>query len=87
MPKKNKDDILLEKFIENVKMLINEVLKQDVMFDMDKACKYLGLSKSTLYKLTMNGDIPHYKPTGKKIYFSKNELDNWVKTNVPRGEE
>ncbi len=87
MPKKNKDDILLEKFIENVKMLINEVLKQDVMFDMDKACKYLGLSKSTLYKLTMNGEIPHYKPTGKKIYFSKNELDNWVKTNVPRGEE
>jgi excisionase family DNA binding protein len=87
MPKKNKDDILLEKFIENVKMLINEVLKQDVMFDMDKACKYLGLSKSTLYKLTMNGEIPHYKPTGKKIYFSKIEIDNWVKTNVPRGEE
>lgn len=40
--------------------------------------EYLGLSDSQLYKLTRNGDIPYYKPSGKLIYFNKTELDAWI---------
>jgi excisionase family DNA binding protein len=83
MPKKTKEELLIEKYTKQVEKLIRENSKEDVIFDFDKTCEYLGLSKSTLYKHTMKGEIPHYKPTGKKIYFSKNEIDNWVKTNVP----
>lgn len=46
-----------------------------------EAREYLGLSNSQLYKLTRNGDIPYYKPTGKLIYFNKQELDEWVFQN------
>ena len=40
-----------------------------------------GLSKSYLYKLTMKGDIPHYKPNGKVIYFDRAEVEDWMKQN------
>ncbi|NDV80754.1 helix-turn-helix domain-containing protein [Bacteroides sp. 51] len=46
-----------------------------------EAREYLDLSNSQLYKLTRNGDIPYYKPTGKLIYFNKQELDEWVCRN------
>lgn len=46
-----------------------------------EAREYLDLSNSQLYKLTRNGDIPYYKPTGKLIYFNKQELDEWVYQN------
>ena len=46
-----------------------------------EAREYLDLSNSQLYKLTRNGDIPYYKPTGKLIYFNKQELDEWVCQN------
>ena len=46
-----------------------------------EAREYLDLSNSKLYKLTRNGDIPYYKPTGKLIYFNKQELDEWVCQN------
>ena len=47
-----------------------------------EACAYLGYAPSYLYKLTYKKLIPHYKPTGKMIFFSKNELDDWVFTNA-----
>lgn len=46
-----------------------------------EAREYLDLSNSQLYKLTRNGDIPYYKPTGKLIYFNKQELDEWMCQN------
>lgn len=43
-----------------------------------EACTYLGYAPSYLYKLTYQKKIPHYKPTGKVIFFSKYELNEWV---------
>jgi len=43
-----------------------------------EACAYLGFAPSYLYKLTYRKIIPHYKPTGKMLFFSKCELDEWV---------
>ena len=47
----------------------------------DEASKFLNLSKSYLYKLTSLGQIPHYKPQGKMLYFEKLELENWLRQN------
>lgn len=53
-----------------------------------QACDYLQMSKSCLYKLTSKKEIPHFKPGGKKIYFEKSDLDEWVsKGKVPTSEE
>ena len=43
----------------------------------DEAAKYMGVSKSYLYKLTMRKQIPHYKPMGKMCYFARLELQEW----------
>jgi len=47
----------------------------------DEAARYLGISKSYLYKLTMKQKIPHYKPLGKMCYFNREELEQWLQTN------
>jgi excisionase family DNA binding protein len=58
-----------------------------------EACAYLGYAPSYLYKLTYRNVIPHYKPTGKMIFFSKNEIDEWIFKSrphldpLPKGEE
>ena len=48
---------------------------------LEDAAKYLCMSKSTLYKHTSEGEISFYKPNGKLILFSKNDLDNWINKN------
>ncbi len=59
--------------------------KDDKPLTFKEACAYLGYAPSYLYKLTYRKVIPHYKPTGKMIFFSKNELDEWIfKGNVER---
>ena len=52
--------------------------KDDKPLTFKEACAYLGYAPSYLYKLTYRNVIPHYKPTGKMIFFSKNELDEWI---------
>lgn len=84
--KKIQEDALLEK-ITNIEKLLTKIIDEnDKILQIDEVCEYLGLSKSYLYKLTMNGKIRHYKPMGKKLYFSKKEVDKWVKENIPDGE-
>ena len=47
----------------------------------DEVAKYMGISKSYLYKLTMRQQIPHYKPMGKMCYFNRLELEQWLQSN------
>ena len=47
----------------------------------DEAAKYMGISKSYLYKLTILRRVPHFKPTGKMCYFNRHELENWLQSN------
>ena len=47
----------------------------------DEAARYMGVSKSYLYKLTMRRRIPHYKPAGKMCYFNRHELEAWLQGN------
>jgi excisionase family DNA binding protein len=42
--------------------------------------EYSGLSKSSLYKMTMNREIPHYK-VNRKLYFNYEEIKNWFLSN------
>ena len=47
----------------------------------EEAARYMGISKSYLYKLTMRQQIPHYKPMGKMCYFNRAELETWLQNN------
>ena len=67
--------------------VINERLKsieetlyttKDIL-NMKEVCQYLDISQSLLNKLTSSGEIPHFKPRGKMIFFEKKELIEWIK--------
>ena len=72
------DTIQLDERLDRIENLL---LSQKKVLSFDEASIYTGLSKSHLYKLTSTGGIPCYKPTGKKLYFDKEELDNWMLRN------
>ena len=74
---------LLQAQVEKVEKLLY-CIKDTLNFK--EACRYTGLSDSQLYKLTKTGKVPHYKPSGKLLFFSKRELDGWLCRNHECGE-
>ena len=43
-----------------------------------EAIEYLNVSDSFLYKMTSARKITFFKPSGKLIYFKKEDLDKWL---------
>lgn len=73
--KKQNEGSLLQK-LSSIENLLKK--KDDKPLSFKEACTYLGFAPSYLYKLTYKKIIPHYKPTGKMLFFSKCELDEWI---------
>lgn len=64
--------------MENLKKLLftaKEVLT------LEEAAIYLGVSKSSLYKMTHQRAIPFYKPNNKLVYFERSELLGGLRQN------
>lgn len=71
-----------EKVLEKLSSLENLLKKKDDKpLNFKEACAYLSFAPSYLYKLTYRKIIPHYKPSGKMLFFSKAELDEWIFKN------
>jgi len=71
----------LQSIDERLKAIETLLLSQKTVLNFDEVAAYTGLSKSYLYKLTFSGGIPCYKPQGKQLYFSKEEIDRWLLQN------
>jgi excisionase family DNA binding protein len=56
----------------------NETINDDQFYSIRECASYLKVSTSHLYKLTSRRLIPHYCPAGKKLYFLKTQIDNWI---------
>lgn len=50
------------------------------VINLKELTKYIGLSKSTIYKMTMNKEIPYYK-VSKFLFFRSEEIRAWVLRN------
>ena len=59
----------------------NIAICQKEVLTVDEAARYMGVSKSYLYKLTMQGKVPFSKPLGKMCYFNRLELEAWLMSN------
>lgn len=46
-----------------------------------EAISFMDVRKSFLYKLTSEGKINFFKPNNGKIYFKKEDLENWMLQN------
>jgi excisionase family DNA binding protein len=62
--------------------------KKDEILSLNEAAKFLCASKSFMYKMTSQKIIPHYIPGGKRVYFKKSDLENWLlKNRIPPNSE
>ena len=66
---------IIEKHVLGKNLILKNVL------NFNEAAIFLEVSHSHLYKLTSSGKIPFYKPNGKKIYFNRVELEEWLLRN------
>lgn len=53
-------------------------------YTINEASKYLGLSKSTVYKITSNREMTYYKPNGKSIFIKREDLLKWISRHPVR---
>lgn len=67
-------------------MILKSHLSNKAALTVDECALYTGMAKSYIYKLTHEGIIPHSKPNGKKIFFDRLELDQWLLGNKIKSE-
>ena len=84
MYKRDELEEIIIKTIKDASLLQKPERKENM--NIDDAVKYLNengfsISKSSIYKHTMNGTIPFRRFGKRKLVFSANELDKWVKNN------
>ena len=47
----------------------------------EEAAKFMGMARSSLYKMTSDQTIPFYRPNGKMIFFEKRDILSWIRKN------
>lgn len=71
---------LILKKLDNIEtMLQQQNINTKEVLSFSEASLLLDVSHSHLYKLTSTKQIPHYCPQGKKLYFERAELLQWMK--------
>lgn len=85
-PQPRHPDLYIDVMAEDLKQVADLITAKTIfctkeVLTSDEAAKYMGVSKSYLYKLTMRQAIPHYKPMGKMCYFNRAELEKWLQSN------
>jgi excisionase family DNA binding protein len=75
------DEVIFQKLESIEKMLTEQNMLKKEVLNFNEAAIYLEVSHSHLYKLTSTGTIPAYKPNGKKLYFNRQELNEWLLSN------
>ena len=68
---------LIQGAVKNAVQNAQQAKPTDELMDVDQASKFLHLAKQTLYGLTSERLIPYLK-RGKRIYFKREELLNWI---------
>lgn len=68
--------------IDNIMLLLQSAkpdVKQSDLLTIQDAATFLNLSKSTLYNKVNKNEIPYMKK-GKRLYFSRTELMDYIKS-------
>lgn len=76
---------LLSERLEDIERLllqkISPTIKEaDQLLTIQQAAEFLSLTVPTIYGLVSKSQIPCMK-RGKRLYFSKDEITNWIKTS------
>ena len=61
--------------------LTKSAIYQKEVLDIKELAEYTGYKKSYLYKLVSKNKIPHHKPNGGRLFFTRDEIDAWLTSN------
>ena len=64
-----------------IEVLENILKDAKQVLTLEEAALFMGISKSSLYKMTHKHELPFFRPNGKLIYFEKAELLKWMRQN------
>jgi len=64
--------------IEVLENILNDAKE---VLTLEEAALFMGISKSSIYKMTHKHELPFYRPNGKLIYLEKSELLKWMRQN------
>ena len=64
-----------------IEVLENILKDAKQVLTLEEAAIFMGISKSSLYKMTHKHELPFFRPNGKLIYFEKAELLKWMRQN------
>ena len=68
-------------FQEQLNRIEAAALSNKNVLTFDEAARYMGISKSDLYKRTSNRELKFSKPRGKMIYFDRLQLEKYLLQN------
>lgn len=68
----------LNKTVEQLNRLVQGTKE---VLTLEEAAMFLGVTKSTLYKMTHKLAVPFYKPNNKMVYFERSEMLAWLRQN------
>lgn len=82
----NPFEVIIER-LENIERCLIEINSKeatrtpetDTLLTISQAASFLNLAKATLYSKVSRQEIPCSK-NGKRLYFSKDELTEWIKS-------
>jgi len=72
---------ILDRLITIEQQLQNQFLCNKEILTFQEFCQFCGISESYGYKLTSSQQVPHFKPGGKRLYFRRTELEQWMLSN------
>lgn len=82
MYEKKSIDVLIAAILREINelraLVVKQARAQKEIISVEECAEFLGLSISYIYRLTHEKRLPYYRPNGKKIYFQKQELLNWL---------
>ena len=67
--------------IKHMNFLEKNIYACKEMLTPEEAARYMGISLSHVYRLTSSNQLTKYKPSGKLIYLSRQDLNQWMKQN------
>lgn len=63
------------------KIMSYTILAAKNVLDVKDVCALTGYGPDYIYKLAAQGKLPHYYPTGRKMFFDRAEIEAWMKQN------
>ena len=86
----NPFDIIVQR-LDSIEKLLNELSKNannskppkdtDEIMTVQQLSDYLTIARQTIYGKCSSKEIPYYK-RGKRLYFKKSEINNWINNGI-----